>query len=47
MEEVMSFKTLVVRMIAVFVLAGVMLMSGTTLSKAAEWDDEYTSREVK
>ncbi len=47
MEEVMSFKTLVVRMIAVFVLAGGMLMSGTTLSKAAEWDDEYTSREVK
>ena len=47
MEEVMSFKTLVVRMIAVFVLAGVMLMSGPTLSKAAEWDDEYTSREVK
>lgn len=43
----MKFKTLVVRMIAVFVLAGVMSLSGTTLSKAAEWDDEYTSKEVK
>lgn len=43
----MKFKALVVRMIAVFVLAGVMSVSGTTLSKAAEWEDEYTGREVK
>ena len=43
----MNFKALVVRMIAVFVLAGLMLTSGTTLSKAAEGENSYTNKEVK
>ncbi len=47
MEVTMNFKALVVRMIAVFVLAGLMLTSGTTLSKAAEGENSYTNKEVK
>lgn len=47
MEVTMNFKALVVRMIAVFVLAGLMLTSGTTLSKAAEGENSYTNKEVR
>ena len=43
----MKFKTLAVRMIAVFVLAGVILTSGTTLSEAADRENDYTDKEVK
>lgn len=43
----MKVKALVVRMIVVFIMAGVMVLSGAARSRAAEEERDYTNKELR